>query len=116
MTPADSRKIRDYLAAVKAVRLPDLQSGDASDRLAHLRGRVLGELHLFATEGEGDIAETLTVEQAEAKRYISVTTPQPKHSGFILAVAEDMKRGGIPFAFVQENPTAPEFVSIWRRP
>lgn len=116
MTAADSRKIRDYLAAVKAVRLPDLQSGDASDRLAHTRLQALSYLNLLATEGEGDIAETLTVEQAAAKRYVSVTTPQPKHSGFILAVAEDMKRGGIPFAFVAENPTAPEFVSIWRRP
>lgn len=116
MTSADSRKIRDYLAAVKAVRLPDLQSGDAADRLAHLRLNALANLNLLATEGEGDIAETLTVEQAEAKRYVSVTTPQPKHSGFILAVAEDMKRGNIPFAFVTENPTAPEFVSIWRRP
>ena len=116
MTAADARKTRDYLAAVRAVRLPDLQSGDAGDRLAHLRDRALGELNLLATEGEGDIAETLTVAQANAKRYMSITAPQPKHSGFILAVAEDMKRGGIPFAFVTENPTAPEFVSIWRRP
>lgn len=116
MTAADARKIRDYLAAVKAVSVPTLQSGDAADRLSHTRLQALSYLNILATEGEGDIAETLTVAQANSKRYTPVTTPQPKHSGFILGVAEDLKRGGIPFAFVAENPTAPEFVSIWRRP
>jgi hypothetical protein len=116
MTPADSKKVRDYLAAVQAIPRPRLQSGDAGEKLEDIRLKVLADLNLFATEGEADITETLTVAEANRKRYMSVTTPQPKHSGFILSVAEDMKRGGIPFAFVAENPTAPEFVSIWRRP
>jgi hypothetical protein len=116
MTAADSRKVRDYLDALKAIPRPRLQSGEAGEKIEGIRLKALADLNLLATEGEADIAETLTVAQAEARQYISVTTPQPKHSGFILSVAEDMKRGGIPFAFVAENPTAPEFVSIWRRP
>jgi hypothetical protein len=116
MTPADSRKVRDYLDAVKAIPRPRLQSGEAGEKVEGIRLKALADLNLLATEGEADIAETLTVAQANAKRYTPVTTPQPKHSGFILGVAEDLKRGGIPFAFVAENPIAPEFVSIWRRP
>jgi hypothetical protein len=116
MTNADSKKIRDYLAALAAIPRPRFQSGVAGENVEGIRLRALADLNLLATEGEADIAETLTVQQAEARHFISITTPQPKHSGFILAVAEDLKRGDIPFAFVAENPTAPEFVSIWRRP
>jgi hypothetical protein len=87
MTTADARKIRDYLDAVKAIPRPRLQSGEAGEKVEGIRLKALADLNLLATEGEADIAETLTV-----------------------------KRGGIPFAFVSENPTAPEFVSIWRRP
>jgi hypothetical protein len=116
MTAADSKKIRDYLDALKAIPRPRLQSGKAGEKVEGIRLKALADLNLLATEGEADIAETLTVAQAEARHFISVTTPQPKHSGFILSVAEDMKRGGIPFAFVCENPDQPEDVAIWRRP
>ena len=115
MNSTDLQKMKDYRAAISAVRVPSIADKVLSGYMAGALSKALGDLDAAIEMREPSlVTPSISQEEAEERGLVPVGALGKPDAWWHSGILRDMARDDIETAMVREGDNGE--VAVWRRP